>query len=78
MSALSAHQLLTRLQILNSREGFLRKKRGRFLMQQNARLSVAKRKVKCRKTRGEMLLNAPKNATKRKAECINLHVLSCC
>ena len=35
VSALSAHQLLIRLQILNSREGFLRKKRGGFLMQQN-------------------------------------------
>lgn len=35
VSALSAHQLLIRLQILNSREGFLRKKRGGSLMQQN-------------------------------------------
>ena len=31
----SAHQLLTRLKILNSHEGFLRKKRGGSLMQQN-------------------------------------------
>ena len=35
VSALSAHQLLIRLQILNSREGFLRKNRCGFLMQQN-------------------------------------------
>lgn len=55
-----------------------------YLQQITLRLA-AKRKAKCSKTQGkmqqnagEMLLNAPKNATKRKAECINLHVLSCC